>query len=61
VLDLRPMAEWGAVSEQDLELFHYADTPADAFERLRAHLITNHLEPGSQEEADAPGIAKTRG
>jgi len=61
VLDLRPMAEWGAVSEQDLELFHYADTPADAFERLRAHLITNHLEPGSQQEGDAPGIAKTRG
>ncbi len=35
VLDLQPMAEWGAIAEKDLELLHYADTPADAFERLR--------------------------
>ena len=34
VLNLKPMAEWGAIAEKDLELVHYADTPADAFERL---------------------------
>ena len=39
VLDLKPMAEWGAIAEKDLELLHYADTPADAFEQLREHLI----------------------
>jgi uncharacterized protein (TIGR00730 family) len=61
VLDLKPMAEWGAIAEKDLELLHYADTPADAFEHLRDHLIANHLEPATGQEVTAPGIAKTRG
>ena len=61
VLDFKPMAEWGAIAEKDLELLHYADTPADAFEQLRAHLIAHHLEPKTEQEAAAPGIAKTRG
>src|SRR5207249_5876789 len=61
VLDFRPMSEWGAIAEKDLELFHYCDTPSDAFERLRSHLIEKHLEPRTEQEAAAPGIAKTRG
>jgi uncharacterized protein (TIGR00730 family) len=61
VLDLKPMAEWGAIAEKDLELLHYADTPADAFEHLRDHLIAHHLEPPTEQEAATPGIAKTRG
>ena len=61
VLDLKPMAEWGAIAEKDLELLHYADTPVHAFEHLRDHLITHHLEPATEQEAAAPGIAKTRG
>jgi hypothetical protein len=61
VLDLKPMAEWGAIAEQDLELLHFADTPADAFQHLRDHLITHHLEPATEQKAVAPGIAKTRG
>jgi uncharacterized protein (TIGR00730 family) len=61
VLDLKPMAEWGAIAEKDLELLHYADTPADAFEHLRDHLIAHHLEPTTEQETKAPGIAKTRG
>jgi uncharacterized protein (TIGR00730 family) len=61
VLSFRPMADWGAIAEQDLELLQYADTPADAFEQLRAHLIAHHLEPRTEQEAAAPGIAKTRG
>ena len=61
ILNLQPMAEWGAIAEKDLELLHYADTPADAFERLRAHLVSNHLEPGTPQESAAPGIARTRG
>src|SRR6516164_6461478 len=56
VLDLKPMAEWGAIAEKDLELLHYADTPADAFEQLRDHLIANHLQPATPQEAAAPGI-----
>src|SRR2546425_1558265 len=61
VLDFKPMVDWGAIAEQDLDLLHRADTPADAFERLRDHLIAYHLEPASAQEAAAPGIAKTRG
>src|SRR6266571_3559997 len=56
VLDFRPMAEWGAIAEKDLELLQYADTPTTAFEELRAHLIAHHLEPASAQEAAAPGI-----
>jgi uncharacterized protein (TIGR00730 family) len=61
VLHLKPMAEWGAIAEKDLELLHYADTPADAFEQLRDHLIAHHIEPNTAQEAATPGIAKTRG
>jgi uncharacterized protein (TIGR00730 family) len=61
VLDFRPMAEWGAIAEQDLALLRYSDTPEDAFEQLREHLITHHLEPSSEREAAAPALAKTRG
>ena len=60
VLSFQPMAEWGAIAEQDLELLQYADTPSDAFEQLRDHLIAHHLETREQ-ETEAPGIAKTRG
>jgi uncharacterized protein (TIGR00730 family) len=61
VLDFRPMAEWGAIADKDLELLQRVDTPSDAFERLRSHLVTHHLEPATEQEAVAPGIAKTRG
>jgi hypothetical protein len=61
VLDFKPMAEWGAIAEKDLELLNVCDTPGDAFEHLRANLIANHLEPASEQEAAAPGIARTRG
>jgi uncharacterized protein (TIGR00730 family) len=61
VLSLKPMAEWGAIAEQDVELLQHADAPADAFEQLRDHLIAHHLEPSTEQESEAPGIAKTRG
>src|SRR5256885_5060235 len=60
VLDLKPMAEWGAIAEQDIELLDYADTPGDAFTQLRAHLTEHHLEPTTG-PAKAPGLAITRG
>src|SRR5256885_7333368 len=60
VLDLKPMAEWGAIAEKDIELLQYCDTPTDAFERLRAHLTEHHLEPTTG-PAKAPGLAITRG
>ena len=61
VLSLKPMAEWGAIADQDVDLLQRADAPAEAFEQLRDHLITHHVEPPTAQEAEAPGIAKTRG
>jgi hypothetical protein len=61
VLNLKPMAEWGAIADSDLDLLKYCNTPWDAFERLRDHLMTHHLEPATPQERAAPGIAKTRG
>ena len=58
ILNLQPMVEWGAVSPGDLEALRPADTPQDAFERLREHLVSHHLEP---ERPKAPGLAITRG
>ena len=60
ILNFGPMSEWGAIHEQDLDLLQYADTPVEAFEYLRSHLMEHHLQPTAQ-EADAPGIARTRG
>src|SRR5919198_2004986 len=61
VLHFKPMAEWGAIADSDLELLTKVETPTDAFERLREHLLKHHLEPATPQEAAAPGIAKTRG
>ena len=61
VLNLKPMAEWGAIADSDLDLLMRSDAPQDAFEKLRAHLIEHHLEPTTEQEAAAPAIAKTRG
>jgi uncharacterized protein (TIGR00730 family) len=61
VINLDPMAEWGAIAEQDKELIHYADTPDEGFAQLKVHLEQHHLEPATRQEAAAPGIAKTRG
>jgi uncharacterized protein (TIGR00730 family) len=61
ILNLDPMLEWGAISEDDLGLLHRVDTPEAAFEALKAHLIANHMVPATPQEAKAPGIARTRG
>lgn len=60
VINLEPMAQWGAIEERDLGLLHQADTPEEAFEHLRANLIAEHLRPATPQENKAPGIAKTR-
>ena len=60
ILNFGPMSEWGAIHDSDLELLQYADTPVEAFDSLRNHLMEHHLQP-TEQEAAAPGIAKTRG
>ena len=60
VLDLKPLSEWGAITERDLKLLCYRDTPESAFEALKDHLTRHHMVPATVQEAKAPGIAKTR-
>jgi len=45
VLNLDALQRWGTISEGDLDLFHIASTPQDAFEYLREELIRFHLDP----------------
>ena len=61
ILDLKPMDEWGAINPEDLELMRWVDTPEQALEQLRRHLMEYHLVPETAQENRAPGIAKTRG
>ena len=61
VLHLEPLAEWGAINEDDLKLLCRVDSVDDAFEELKRHLMTHHMVPQTPQETKAPGIAKTRG
>ena len=60
ILSFEPMAEWGAIGAGDIQLLQRADTPQEAFELLKAHLTEHHLVPATPQEAQAPGIARTR-
>jgi uncharacterized protein (TIGR00730 family) len=59
ILNLKPMLEWGAVSEDDIRILRRVDTPEAAFEELKSHLLTHHMVPATAQENKAPGIAKT--
>jgi uncharacterized protein (TIGR00730 family) len=61
VFDLKPLAEWGAISDVDLDLLCRVDSAEHGFEELKKHLIAHHMAPQTPQEAVAPGIAKTRG
>jgi hypothetical protein len=43
VINLEALVDTGAISPKDLELFHFADTPEEAFEILRHGLAENYL------------------
>ena len=51
VLSPEKLAEWGAISREDLELFQYVDTPQEGFHVLKDYLETHHLHlPAAEEE-----------
>ncbi len=58
VINLDALVEAGTIAATDKDLFRMADTPEEAFEKLRDGLTKFHLQaaPGK-----APEIAKTRG
>jgi hypothetical protein len=60
ILNLQPMLEWGAISDDDMNILCRVDTPEAAFEELKAHLLEHHMVPATAQETSAPGIAKTR-
>jgi uncharacterized protein (TIGR00730 family) len=45
VFNLDALVDTGAISPKDIELFHFADTPEQAFEILRQGLTENYLVP----------------
>jgi len=60
VLNMKPLVEWGAIAERDVDLLTRADTPEAAFGLLKEHLTTHHLHPPVVQEKKTPGLAKTR-
>jgi uncharacterized protein (TIGR00730 family) len=61
VFDLRPLAEWGAISEPDMDLLCRVDSADEAFQALKDFLTAHHMVPQTAQEQKTPGIAKTRG
>jgi uncharacterized protein (TIGR00730 family) len=61
VLHLEPLADWGAINDDDLKLLCRVDSVEEAFSELQRHLMTHHMVPQTPQETKAPGIAKTRG
>ena len=61
VFHLEPLAEWGAINEDDLKLLCRVDSVDEALTELQKHLMKHHMVPQTPQETKAPGIAKTRG
>ncbi len=59
VINFQALVEAGTISPRDLELFHFANSPQEAFEYLRNHLELHHLEQPNHRDKE-PEIAKTR-
>jgi uncharacterized protein (TIGR00730 family) len=65
ILNFDALVKHGMISESDLDLFRYADSPEQAFEILRDGLTNIYLKaekaiPGPAKRERAPAIAKTR-
>src|SRR5271167_3034220 len=59
VINFRALVDAGVISPKDLNLFHWANTPEEAFEYLRTDLTTHHMNQWNVREKE-PEIAKTR-
>jgi uncharacterized protein (TIGR00730 family) len=45
VIDFNALVQHGMIRREDLELFTFIDTPAEAFAYLKGFLLQNHLKP----------------
>jgi hypothetical protein len=59
VVNFQALVDAGTISAKDLDLIHWADTPEEAFEFLRADLELHHIEHSPPLDK-VPDIAKTR-
>src|SRR5579863_6092589 len=60
VLNFQVMVDSGTISQEDVELFKFVDSPEEGFEFLRDGLTKYHLGPEPRRAATAmPEIAKT--
>jgi uncharacterized protein (TIGR00730 family) len=59
VVNFQALVDAGTISPKDLQLFHWANTPDEAFEYLKAELTEHHLAPFVSRDK-GPDIAKTR-
>jgi hypothetical protein len=59
VVNFQALVDAGTISPKDLDLFHWANTPEEAFECVRSDLTTHHLQPIWTRDKE-PDIAKTR-
>ena len=59
VINFQALVDAGTISPKDLELFHWANTPEEAFEYLRKDLTKHHMDQWNAREKE-PEIAKTR-
>jgi uncharacterized protein (TIGR00730 family) len=59
VVNFQALVDAGTISPKDLDLFHWANTPEEAFDYLCGDLTRYHLDQSSVREKE-PEIAKTR-
>jgi len=59
IVNFQALLDAGTISAKDLDLIHWADTPDEAYEILRADLERHHIEHSNSVEKE-PEIAKTR-
>jgi uncharacterized protein (TIGR00730 family) len=59
VVNFQALVDAGTISPKDLDLFHWANTPDEAFDYLCGDLTRYHLDQTNVREKD-PEIAKTR-
>jgi uncharacterized protein (TIGR00730 family) len=61
IINFQAFVDAGTVSQADVDLFQFVDTPEDGFEVLREGLTRHHLGGAPKKEREVlPEIAKTR-
>ena len=60
IVDFDALVRHDMIAPEDLELFHFVDTPEEGFEYLKEGLTKYHLNGLQPKPAKTPEIAKTR-